>query len=124
MTSNAQVDAKANGTVRVTVRAYTLAAGTRSARPIPIEVKATQAGTIGWLIAIAAGIVLIGGSALRIRQVAKERAASRRGRHETGGDGTRLAAGAASSPTRRRSYRRRRRPTATPPPRDPESLDV
>ena len=40
---------------------------------MPIEVKATQAGTIGWLIAIAAGIVLIGSSALRIHQVAKER---------------------------------------------------
>ena len=72
VTSNAQVDAKANGTVRVVARTYTLS-GTLVGEPMPIEVKATQAGTIGWLIAIAAGIVLIGTSALRIRQVAKER---------------------------------------------------
>ena len=75
VTSNAQVDAKTNGTVRVTVRAYTLDGRQPVGAPFPIDVRATQAGTIGWLIAIAAGIVLIGGSALRIRQVAKERAA-------------------------------------------------
>ncbi|HET9650226.1 MAG TPA: hypothetical protein VFP34_18625 [Microlunatus sp.] len=72
VTSNAKVDARANGTVRVTVRAYTLD-GTPVGSPFQIDVQATQAGTLGWLIAIAAGIVLVGGSALRIRQVAKER---------------------------------------------------
>jgi hypothetical protein len=75
VTSNAQVDAKANGTVRVILRAYTLDGGAPIGAPFPIDVQATQAGTIGWLIAIAAGIVLIGGSALRIRQVTRERAA-------------------------------------------------
>jgi pyruvate/2-oxoglutarate dehydrogenase complex dihydrolipoamide acyltransferase (E2) component len=40
-----------------------------------VEITATQAGTIGWLIAIAAGIVLVGTTVLRIRQVGKERAA-------------------------------------------------
>ena len=34
----------------------------------------TQNGTTGWAIAIAAGIVLVGSTSLRIRQVAKERA--------------------------------------------------
>ena len=73
VTGNAQVDAQANGIVKVTAQAYTLS-GTPVGEPMPIEVKATQAGTIGWLIAIAAGIVLVGSSALRIHQVTKERA--------------------------------------------------
>jgi hypothetical protein len=34
----------------------------------------TQNGTTGWAIAIAAGIVLVATTALRIRQVAKDRA--------------------------------------------------
>ncbi len=41
----------------------------------PILVNATQAGTIGWIIAIVAGVVLVGATAFRIRQVAKERSA-------------------------------------------------
>ncbi len=85
VTSNAQVDAKANGTVRVTLRAYTLDGRQPIGAPFPIDVQATQAGTIGWLIAIAAGIVLIGGSALRIRQVTRERAAGSEGAGQTGG---------------------------------------
>jgi hypothetical protein len=43
-------------------------------RPFDIEVQVTQNGTTGWAIAIAAGIVLVGTTFLRIRQVAKERA--------------------------------------------------
>ena len=42
-------------------------------RPFEIEVQVTQNGTTGWAIAIAAGIVLVGSTFLRIRQVAKER---------------------------------------------------
>jgi hypothetical protein len=42
-------------------------------RPFDIEVQVTQNGTTGWAIAIAAGIVLVGSTFLRIRQVAKER---------------------------------------------------
>jgi hypothetical protein len=42
-------------------------------RPFDIEVQVTQNGTTGWAIAIAAGIVLVATSFLRIRQVAKER---------------------------------------------------
>jgi hypothetical protein len=42
-------------------------------RPFDIEVQVTQNGTTGWAIAIAAGIVLVASTFLRIRQVAKER---------------------------------------------------
>ena len=48
-------------------------------RPFDIEVQVTQNGTTGWAIAIAAGIVLVGTTSLRIRQVAKERAKAARG---------------------------------------------
>ena len=39
-----------------------------------MEVQVTQNGTTGWLIALGAGVVLIGSTALRIRTVARERA--------------------------------------------------
>jgi hypothetical protein len=71
--SEALVDAKTNGTVRVTAQLYT-----PSGRPVgqlrTIDVTASQAGTVGWFIAIGAGIVLVGTTALRIRQVSRERA--------------------------------------------------
>jgi hypothetical protein len=69
----AQVDAQANGSVRVVAQLSTVT-GEPVGRPVTINVTATQAGTTGWIIALAAGIVLIGSSALRIRQVARERA--------------------------------------------------
>jgi hypothetical protein len=72
VTDNAVVSAQTNGTVRVTAQLYT-SSGRRVGRPVPIEVNATQAGTTGWFIALAAGVVLIGSTALRIRQVARER---------------------------------------------------
>ena len=56
--------------------------------PIQLEVQVTQNGTTGWLIALGAGVVLIGSTALRIRTVAKERAREARGR----GDGRHRAA--------------------------------
>lgn len=71
-TANAAVDAKVNGVVQVRAQMVT-ESGTRVGRPIDIEVNATRAGTVGWFIAIGAGIVLIGATALRIRQVARER---------------------------------------------------
>lgn len=71
-TDNAAVDAKTNGTVRVTARLYT-AHGLPVGRPATIDVRATQAGTVGWFIAIGAGAVLVGTSALRIRQVTRDR---------------------------------------------------
>ncbi|MDX6321188.1 MAG: hypothetical protein QOF52_1046 [Propionibacteriaceae bacterium] len=72
-TGNAQVNASTNGTVQVRAQATTMS-GIPVGRPITIDVKVTQAGTVGWFIAIGAGVVLIGATALRIRQVAKERA--------------------------------------------------
>ena len=74
-TGNAEVTAKANGVVPVTAQLMT-ESGRPVGRPIQIEVQVTQNGTTGWAIAIAAGIVLVGSTFLRIRQVAKERAAA------------------------------------------------
>ncbi len=121
VTTNAQVEAQTNGTVGVTAQAYTMD-GTPVGAPVPIEVKATQAGTIGWLIAIAAGIVLVGTSALRIRQVARER--SRDG----------AAAEPPADPADGTDPTSEPHPAQTVPPpsetdrgdapRDPESLDV
>jgi len=81
VTENARVTAKANGTVPVTAQLVT-ESGRRIGRPVTIEVKVTQNGTTGWAIAIVAGIVLVGTTALRIRQVTRERA-----RSETAGTG-------------------------------------
>ena len=72
-TGNAEVTAKANGVVPVTAQLMT-ESGRQIGRPFDIEVQVTQNGTTGWAIAIAAGIVLVGTTFLRIRQVAKERA--------------------------------------------------
>ena len=72
VTADARVEAKTNGTVLVYAELETVS-GTPVGRRKPIEVQATQAGTTGWVIALVAGIVLIGTTALRIRQVARER---------------------------------------------------
>lgn len=77
VTADAQVEAQTNGTVQVRARLET-EDGDNIGRSARIQVTATQAGTIGWLIAIGAGIVLVGTTALRIRQVARERAAAER----------------------------------------------
>lgn len=74
-TGTAVVEAETNGTVQVWARLETTR-GDAVGRTAPVQVTATQAGTTGWLIAIGAGLVLVGGTALRIRQVAKERAAT------------------------------------------------
>ena len=72
-TANAEVTAKANGIVPVTAQLLT-ASGHPVGRSFDIEVQVTQNGTTGWAIAVAAGIVLIATTFLRIRQVARERA--------------------------------------------------
>ena len=48
--------------------------GDNVGQPFRIDVRVTQNGTTGWVIAIAAGLVLIGTTTLRIRTVARERA--------------------------------------------------
>lgn len=74
-TENAQVSAKANGTVPVTAQLMT-ESGLKIGRPVTIEVTVTQNGTTGWVIAVVAGVVLAGSTALRIRQVNRERVRS------------------------------------------------
>ena len=72
-TANAAVSAKANGIVPVTAQLQTVN-GDNIGRPFRIDVRVTQNGTTGWVIALAAGLVLIGTTSLRIRAVARERA--------------------------------------------------
>ncbi len=72
-TADALVTARANGTVPVTAQLVT-DSGLKVGRPVTINVQVTQNGTTGWVIAAAAGIVLVGTTALRIRQVTRERA--------------------------------------------------
>ncbi len=88
-TGNANVTAKANGVVPVTAQLMT-ESGRPIGRPFDIEVQVTQNGTTGWAIAIAAGLVLVGSTSLRIRQVAKDRAKAASGEpaEPSGGDGT------------------------------------
>jgi len=90
-TGNAEVTAKANGVVPVTAQLIT-ESGRPVGRPFDIEVQVTQNGTTGWAIAIAAGIVLVGTTFLRIRQVAKERTKS------PGGGSAGPAAGEGTAP--------------------------
>ena len=66
-TANAEVTARANGTVPVTAQLET-ESGAKVGRPFSIEVQVTQNGTTGWVIALAAGVVLVGTTALRIRR--------------------------------------------------------
>ncbi len=75
LTANASVTARANGVVPVTARLTTMA-GTPIGKPIDIAVEVTQNGTTGWAIAVAAGVVLVATTALRIRQVARERSSA------------------------------------------------
>jgi hypothetical protein len=69
------VTAKANGTVRVRAQLQT-ASGTPVGRPRTIDVRVTQNGTTGWAIAALALVLFGGGTALRIRQVARTPAAT------------------------------------------------
>lgn len=62
----------ANGSMTVTLQLAT-PAGDPIGLQHELKVNATQAGRIGWIIAIASGIVLLATVVLRIRQVARER---------------------------------------------------
>lgn len=73
VSENARVEARANGIVRITAQLHT-ASGEKVGKPETFDVRATQAGTTGWFIALAAGLVLVGTTALRIRTVTRERA--------------------------------------------------
>ena len=58
----AQVQAETNGSVKVRAQLQT-EDGTPIGHDKVVEITATQAGTIGWLIAIGAGVVLVGTTA-------------------------------------------------------------
>jgi hypothetical protein len=73
VTRNVEVTARANGIVPVTAQLQTRS-GRKVGQPFLIEVQVTQNGTTGWLIALGAGLVLFGTTALRIRTVAREKA--------------------------------------------------
>ncbi len=73
VTANAEVRARANGTVPVTAQLVT-DSGRKVGQPFAIDVQVTQNGTTGWAIVILSGIVLLGSTSLRIRQVARDRA--------------------------------------------------
>ncbi|MGD8214091.1 DUF6049 family protein [Aestuariimicrobium sp. Y1814] len=65
--------ARTNGVVGFTAQALTegnLAVGP----PRRFSVNATNFGQVGWLIIIASGVVVLGGTAIRIKQVQRERA--------------------------------------------------
>lgn len=62
-----------NGEVAVVAQLTTLS-GTALGQPTTRTVIVTQYGTVGWAIAIAAGIAFFGGASWRIRQVRRERA--------------------------------------------------
>ena len=73
VSKNAEVRALANGVVPVRAQLMT-DTGKPVGRPVMISVRVTQNGTLGWVVALAAGVVLAGSTALRIRQVTRERA--------------------------------------------------
>lgn len=65
--------AAANGPVQVRAQ-LTTGNGTPLGAQTPILVNATNLGAVGWIIVVASGIVLVLTTALRIRQVRRERA--------------------------------------------------
>ncbi|GAB3708587.1 DUF6049 family protein [Mariniluteicoccus flavus] len=71
-TVNVRPRAAANGPVMVTAQLVT-PGGTPLGRHNRVEVRATNFGFVGWIIVVASGIVLLAATALRIRQVARER---------------------------------------------------
>ncbi|WP_141212348.1 DUF6049 family protein [Enemella evansiae] len=74
VTVNVQPKATANGPVRVSAQ-LTTPNGTPLGRRTSLMVNATNFGFVGWIIVVASGIVLLGATTLRIRQVRRERAA-------------------------------------------------
>ena len=65
-------EATANGVAIVRAQLTTVA-GDPLGRPLPIEISATDFGRVGWIIIVVSGAVVVGGTALRIRAVQRER---------------------------------------------------
>ncbi|MFT8395009.1 DUF6049 family protein [Propionibacterium sp.] len=67
--------AAGNGTVQMTAVAMTTGDQPVALdQPVTFVVTANSAGKVGWMIIIAAGIVLLGATALRVKQVRREKA--------------------------------------------------
>ncbi len=79
-----QPRASVNGPVQVTAQVST-PGGIRLGHPIRLTVEATNFGQIGWIIVIASGLVLLAATALRIRQVTRERLAGAQPNDQPGG---------------------------------------
>ncbi|GAA1390680.1 DUF6049 family protein [Luteococcus peritonei] len=86
-TIRVKVLTRANGQVGVTARLAT-AEDRLIGQPREMTITATQAGRVGWIIIIASGVVLLAGTAIRIRQVQAERRDGRE--HGQGGRSTLL----------------------------------
>ncbi|HHV20202.1 MAG TPA: hypothetical protein GXZ30_01475 [Propionibacterium sp.] len=76
-TVNVQPHAVGNGPVRIWAQ-VTTPGGRPVSKRVWLTVEATNFGRVGWIIVVASGIVLIATTALRIRQVRRERQAARR----------------------------------------------
>jgi hypothetical protein len=126
-TVNAQVTAKANGIVPVRAQLTTLT-GRPVGRSFTIDVQVTQNGTTGWVIALAAGLVLVGTTTLRIRQVARERARAPRHAAPESGAPTPVTALTSAPPVdqphRDQSSPNGRSPGRSSPDPSSETLDV
>ncbi len=66
-----------NGSVNVTAQLET-PQGRPIGSAINITLRATSFGRVGWVIIILSGVVFMGATAIRIRQVQRERAQARR----------------------------------------------
>ncbi|MEL4356455.1 MULTISPECIES: DUF6049 family protein [unclassified Luteococcus] len=74
-TVKVKVTSTANGQVGVQARLAT-PTGRLIGTPRQMTITATQAGRVGWIIIIASGAVFLAGTAIRIRQVQRERRGS------------------------------------------------
>lgn len=70
-TINVRPQATSNGLVNITATLQT-ASGQPVGRPARIAVEVTDLGTIGWIMVIVSGVVLVAATALRIRQVRRK----------------------------------------------------
>ncbi|WP_090590782.1 DUF6049 family protein [Auraticoccus monumenti] len=83
VTATAAPRARANGSVKAVAQLAT-ASGRPFGTPQEITIEASEIGRAGWVIVIGSGIVLVGGTVLRVRQVRRQQAAGT----TTDGDGT------------------------------------
>jgi hypothetical protein len=70
-TVNVRPQATSNGLATITAALQT-ASGQPVGRPTRIAVEVTDLGTIGWIMVIVSGVVLVAATALRIRQVRRK----------------------------------------------------